>query len=108
LKSSQGEEYYKLIELFAYWQGSINSTHLKRYFNISRQQAQKYLSGYRHNFPLNLYYDVHTKNYKPTNDFRCHYINDDVNQYLDWASNNLNVLNTNSFESLSEHPISKG
>ena len=49
-----------------------------------------------------------SKNYKPTNDFRCHYINDDVNQYLDWASNNLNVLNTNSFESLSEHPISKG
>ncbi|WJG10667.1 WYL domain-containing protein [Aliiglaciecola sp. LCG003] len=84
--------HYQLIELLAYWQGAVNTTHIVNHFKISRQQAQKYFTEYQQNNPNNLVYDKSAKSFLPTNNFQSKAIDEDVNQYLEWLSNSSNML----------------
>ncbi|MDU0355814.1 WYL domain-containing protein [Paraglaciecola aquimarina] len=80
------ELHWQLIELIAYWQGKVNTTHLMDHFTISRKQAGDYIRAYQDQFPLHLEYCKSTKAFLPSDNFQYQYINGDVTQYLEWLS----------------------
>lgn len=60
----------RLIEILAYWEGRVSTTHLSTSFGIARQQASKNLNHYiKHIAPKNLVYDASIRGYKPTEHF---------------------------------------
>lgn len=76
-----------LIELIAYWEGRLTTTHLREFFGISRQAASGDINRYREAHPENLREYRHSdKANLPSTDFCCHYINGDVAEYLSWMS----------------------
>ncbi len=75
-----------LIELIAYWEGRLTTTHLSQFFGIGRQQASKDISYYLEACPGNLQYDACLKGYAPTRDFIYGYISGDVIEYLNWMT----------------------
>jgi predicted DNA-binding transcriptional regulator YafY len=83
---------HHLIELLAYWEGIVNTTVLMKHIHMSRQQTQKYLKSYQQCHPDNLFYNKSLKGFTPNEHFVEHYINGDVNQYLDWVTNQSSVL----------------
>ncbi|GLR72730.1 WYL domain-containing protein [Agaribacter marinus] len=72
------------IEMLAYWQGEVNSSHVADYFNISRTQAKKYLSNYQALHPDCLIYDKSAKAYRTSTHFTANYISAEVSEYLSW------------------------
>lgn len=74
------------IELIAWWEGRISSSHLTRQFGISRTQAQHDLSYYQSLLPDNLQYHPSYKGFLPQAGFVQAYISDDVVEYLNWIS----------------------
>lgn len=86
--------HWQLVELIAYWQGTVNATHLIKHFHISRKHAGDYLRAYREHYPLNLVYCTANKGFTPTNCFQAQHINGDVAQYLDWLSTSASTLST--------------
>lgn len=83
--------HFHFIELLAYWQGAINSTHLIQHFKISRKQASDYLRAYQIHYHKNLLYDQSAKGFLPTNNFEITSISGDVAEYLDWLSTSSNA-----------------
>lgn len=77
---------YRLIELIAYWEGRVASTHLCQFFGISRQQASKDIGHYNEQRPHNLHYDAHLKGFVPQRAFERAYIGGDVAEYLGWMT----------------------
>ncbi len=76
-----------LIELIAWWEGGVNTRHLTRYFNISRQQASKDFKTYQGTLaPSNLTYNNSQKVYQPSASFIRLFISGDVVEYLNWAT----------------------
>ncbi|MDU0355792.1 helix-turn-helix domain-containing protein [Paraglaciecola aquimarina] len=59
------ELHWQLIELIAYWQGKVNTSHLMEHFNISRKQAGDYIRAYQEQCPHNLEYCKSTKAFYP-------------------------------------------
>lgn len=80
-----------LTELLAYWEGIVNTTVLNKHIHISRQQTQKYLKTYQQCHPTNLFYNRSLKGFTPNEDFAAKYISGDVNQYLDWLTNQTSL-----------------
>jgi len=78
------EHRYRFIELVAWWEGQINTTHLTQQFGISRQQSSVDLNSYNQTTQNNLQYDPSKKAWLPADDFKRHYISDDVVEYLNW------------------------
>lgn len=76
---------YRLIELLAYWEGRVSSTHVCQFFGISRQQATKDISYYRDETG-NLEYDSSVKGFLPVESFQLCYISGDVAEYLEWMT----------------------
>lgn len=63
-----------LIELIAYWEGRITTTHLREFFGISRQYASNEINRYREAHPQNLLdYRPSDRAYLPSPDFERHY-----------------------------------
>lgn len=77
---------YWFIELIAYWEGRIATTHLCEQFNLSRQQASKIINHYKHAFPHNLHYNATKKGYEPTKKFTPQCISGDAMEYLNWLT----------------------
>lgn len=76
-----------LIELIAYWEGRLTTTHLREFFGISRQLASTEISRYREAHPGNLLdYRPGDRAYLPSAHFQCHHISGDVAEYLNWMS----------------------
>jgi len=75
-----------LIELMAYWEGEISTRHLQHFFQLSRQQASKYLVRYRRQHPGKLEYCPRLKRFVPTPEFIPEHITGNVNEYLDWMT----------------------
>lgn len=73
---------FRLIEIFATWEGRINCKHLQQAFEVSRPTALKNIEAYCHYAPGNLVYDKHAKAYLPTRDFKPHYTKGNVEEYL--------------------------
>lgn len=86
MHKSDVERRYWLIELIAYWEGRVATTHLCQFFGIGRQQASKDIGSYKEAFPRNLHYDAHSKGYVPTADFQRRHINGDVTEFLSWMT----------------------
>lgn len=74
--------YLKFIDLVSYWEGSINASHLVKYFAIVRQQASKYIDQYQALMPHNLRYDNKLKTYHATEDFTPLYTDCDLHEYM--------------------------
>src|SRR5690606_311829 len=77
-----------LVELLAFWEGGVNTTHLSEYFGISRQQSGKYLKDYQTAHPGQLTYNASHKVHRPQTSrlFQQFYINGDVTEYLDFLA----------------------
>ncbi|AMX01707.1 WYL domain-containing protein [Microbulbifer thermotolerans] len=76
-----------LIELIAYWEGRLNTRHLREFFGVTRQCASKDINDYRDICPGNLRdYCPREKGYTPSPDFQRHYISADVAEYLNWMA----------------------
>lgn len=101
------ETRYRFIELLAYWEGRVNTTHLNRQFSQTRQQSSKDFKAYDALASGNLYYDSSLKAYLPTDNFQRHYISDDVHDYLNWLQNPACYLPVNNSHTTNfHHPIS--
>lgn len=74
--------YLKFIDLISYWEGSINTTHLVKYFGISRQQVCKYIDQYQALRPHNIRYDKSLKTYSATPEFTPYYPDSQLHDYL--------------------------
>lgn len=76
-----------LIELIAYWEGRLTTTHLREFFGISRQQASTDIKQYREAHPGNLPdYRPSDRAYLPSTGFRRYHISADVAEYLNWMA----------------------
>lgn len=74
------------IELIAWWEGRIASSHLIKQFGISRTQAQNDIACYQSLQPNNLQYHASHKGFLPQQSFVQAYISGDVVEYLNWVS----------------------
>jgi predicted DNA-binding transcriptional regulator YafY len=78
------QERFLLLELLAWWQGSVTNIQLVNALGVSRQQAYSDIKKYCQLHPSNL---IHTKQgYIPATKFTAHYISKDVSQFLSWWS----------------------
>lgn len=77
-------ERFLLLELLAWWQGSITNKQLVTELSISRQQAYSDLKQYCEQYPNNLIKNA--QGYVPSPSFTAHYISGDVGQFLNWWS----------------------
>lgn len=84
MEKSTPEHRYRFIELIAYWEGCINTSHLTQQFGLSRQQASADLGHYRAQAPGNLDYNTSRKLYLATSTFTQHYISGDLVEYFNW------------------------
>jgi len=85
MQTSEVLRRYRLIELLAYWEGRVSSTHLCQFFGISRQQAAKDIGHYRDETG-NLEYDASARGFTPVEPFKLHHISGDVAEYLGWMT----------------------
>lgn len=79
----------RMIELLAWWEGGVNTTHLCDIFGIKRQQASKTLTFYQQHCPQNLVYDQHARLYRATPEFLARFISGEVYEYLEWLEHGL-------------------
>jgi hypothetical protein len=75
---------FTFIELVAYWEGKVNTTHIAQQFGLSRQQSSAALNAYLGNYPNNLAYNKSGKAYQPTESFKLHFITGEADEYLHW------------------------
>lgn len=87
---------YWLIELLAWWEGEVCTRHLCEFFQISRQQASKYLKSYQERHPGHLRYSQSHKRYVPDQGFAPTRISRDVNEYLNWLTGTRSLPPSNS------------
>lgn len=80
------ERRYWLIELFANWEGGVNSGYLQHYCQLGRQQASKTISCYQNDYPGQLDYCSSEKVFLPSATFTPHFISEEVAEYLNWMS----------------------
>ncbi len=74
---------YRVIEIFALWEGRLTTNHLIQSFGIGRQQASKDINTYLADIaPGNLVYDKHLKGYKPSNSFSPKLTSGHADEYL--------------------------
>lgn len=77
----QEAEQYRIIEIFAQWEGRINATYLQNILQISRQKASDILHRYQQQAPDNLSYDASVKGYIPTADFQPRFAQGHIDEY---------------------------
>ncbi|WP_323846897.1 WYL domain-containing protein [Microbulbifer magnicolonia] len=76
-----------LVELIAYWEGRLATTHLRAFFGISRQHASNEINRYRETHPGNLLdYRPSDRAHLASPYFERHYISADVAEYLNWMA----------------------
>lgn len=86
------EQRYWLIELFANWEGRVNSGHLQHYCQLGRQQASKTIAAYQNDYPNQLEYCASEKSFLPSKDFKSHFLSAEVAEYLNWMSGQQTYL----------------
>ena len=86
---------YRLIEIIALWEGKLNATHLTGYFGIGRQQASKDINDYLKEIaPGNLEYNASAKGYEPSANFEPKLTSGLVDEYLQLAQRNSDLVTT--------------
>lgn len=83
-----------VIELIAYWEGRLTTTHLRELLGISRQHASSAINRYREEHPGNLRpYRHGDRAHLASDQFERHYISGDAAEYL---SRMAGVINHNT------------
>ncbi|WP_372738816.1 WYL domain-containing protein [Neptunomonas sp.] len=72
---------FRIIEVFALWEGRANTTHLQNILKISRQTASEIIRQYQKRHPINLAYNASLKGYVPTAEFTPHYSLGSIDEY---------------------------
>ncbi|MBE0508582.1 MAG: WYL domain-containing protein [Marinospirillum sp.] len=80
------EQRYWLLELLAWWEGSIHPVQLAEHWQVSRQHASKLLSSWNTRHPGALEYLSQEKYYRTTTAFNPQLISGDVVEYLNWST----------------------
>ncbi|BFM50878.1 WYL domain-containing protein [Marinomonas sp. THO17] len=75
-----------MLELLVYWEGKVNTTPLRKVFGLSRQSVSTLIGRYLDQFPASLEYHPVEKAYLRTTHFVPHYINQTLDEYLDWMN----------------------
>jgi hypothetical protein len=88
------ERRLEFIEFVSYWEGTINRSHIMEHFGVSAPQASSDLTAYQQLAPGNLRYDLSSKRYVATDEFKCKLIRPDADRYL----GQLTALSTHSVE----------
>jgi len=95
-----------LIDLLVYWEGEVCSRHLCEFFQVSRQQASKYLQAYQDQYPGQLRYSTSLKRFVPDSAFVPSHISGDVNEYLNQVTGIRSLMpSTNALLSLPHFAI---
>ncbi|MBN3804145.1 WYL domain-containing protein [Paraburkholderia sp. Ac-20336] len=76
------EQRLEFIDFVLYWDGEINRSRITDQFGVSGQQASNDLTRYQLVAPQNIRYDLSSKRYVPTEEFRCQFIKPDAEKYL--------------------------
>ncbi|MFM0125519.1 WYL domain-containing protein [Paraburkholderia sp. RL18-101-BIB-B] len=76
------EQRLEFIEFVLYWDGEINRSRITDQFGVSGQQASNDLTRYQLIAPQNIRYDLSSKRYVPTEEFRYQFIKPDAEKYL--------------------------
>ena len=97
------QQRYWLIELLAYWEGKLNTTHLIDTYSITRQSASKIINRYISDYPNNLEYDQSLKAYTPSASFLPAFITRDANEYLAYLTQKNEAVIDHGLSSLAEH-----
>ncbi len=74
-------ERYRVIELFARWEGRINTTHLQNIFGVGRQKASDIIKSYSERYPNNLIYNPSIKGHQPTEHFQAYHAGNTFDEY---------------------------
>ncbi|MDO6720789.1 WYL domain-containing protein [Psychrosphaera sp. 1_MG-2023] len=77
--------------MFAYWEGVVNASTLAKLFKVTISNITKSLSEYRELYPDSLEYNKSLKQYEPTPDFTCHYIDESWQEYAAFLRINSQV-----------------
>ena len=72
---------FRIIEVFALWEGRANTTHLQNILNISRQTASDIIRRYQALHPGNIEYNASLKGYVPTTMFTPRYSVGNIDEY---------------------------
>jgi len=88
----ENDFYFHQIELLAYWEGRVNSTDISKHFSLSVTQAKLHLKAYRERCPNNIVYDTRLKCFVPTQHFTALFISGQINEYLEWVSQQSSKL----------------
>lgn len=88
------EQRLEFVEFVSYWEGAINRSHIMEHFGVSAPQASSDLTAYQQLAPLNLRYDLSSKRYVATDEFKCKLIKPDADRYL----GQLTALTTRAVE----------
>ncbi|SFX34102.1 helix-turn-helix transcriptional regulator [Marinospirillum alkaliphilum] len=106
----QDERRHWLLELLAWWEGSVHPSRLAEHWQMSRQHASKQLKRYNQLHPEALQYLPTEKTYHPTDAFKPVFISGDVVEYLNWATQHILPWSTDDaapelpYETLSHPP----
>jgi len=92
---------FHFIELIAYWEGKVNTSHLMQQFGLSRQHSSTDINHYLQLAPHNLGYNASAKAWLPAQNFKMHFISGDVIEYLTWIHTGHSTANTSSVTALS-------
>lgn len=74
-------EQYRVIELFAQWEGKVNTTLLQNIFNVGRQKASDIIKSYTERYPENLHYNASLKGQQPTANFKPYHAGNSFDEY---------------------------
>ncbi|WP_235282233.1 WYL domain-containing protein [Thalassotalea sp. ND16A] len=81
---------FAFIDNVVSWEGQINTSHIAKKFNLSRQSASHILKQYREQFPQLLRYDLSSKAFVATTEFDQKINGHHFSNYLEAISSNNN------------------
>ena len=80
---------FQAIEIIAYWEGAINSTHLAAIFESTSQHASREIQEYNKRHPNNLRYCKVKRAYEPSEWFRLFYVDNEWQSYQTFIQQNV-------------------
>ena len=91
-------EQFRMIEIFAQWEGRVNATNLQTLLKIGRNKAYDILNRYQALTPENLEYDASLKGFKPSSLFHPHVASGHIDEYSQLLSRSGDVGYMSVFE----------
>ncbi len=77
---------FGFLELILIWEGSLQSTHIAKQFELSEKLANHVLQKYKNLYPQNLTYDGTGACYRPTQDMVAQFCGGSLQEYMQYMS----------------------